>query len=96
MSALPNGYKTLKTYWSDFLGYDYKKKSNSIIKYGFILFFYANRYFTPLHLKPSFFTGGGVVGYCEPAPSDTLTVKLYILTLFEMIFSNCRDNFENN
>jgi len=25
----------------------------------------------------------------------TLTVKLYILTLFEMIFWNYRDNFEN-
>jgi len=24
-----------------------------------------------------------------------MTVKLYILTLFEMIFWNCRDNFEN-
>jgi len=25
----------------------------------------------------------------------TLTVKLYMLTLFEMIFGNCIDNFEN-
>jgi len=25
----------------------------------------------------------------------TLTVKLFMLTLFEMIFWNCRDNFEN-
>mgnify|MGYP007091379943 CR=1 FL=1 len=77
--------------------YYYLLFSNSIIKYGFILFFDADRYFTPLPQKPSMCTleGGGV---SERAPSDnfeTLTVKLYILTLFEMIFWNCRDNFEN-
>ena len=97
VSALPNGYKTLKTYWSDFLGCLEVITCiviflNSIIKYGFIFF-----YFTPLPPKPSIVMIGGR-GRRGPAHLlilKTLTVKVYIPTLFEMIFWNSRYNFEN-
>ena len=63
-----------------------------------MLLFDADRYITPLPLKPSMFTLGGGVGVVNQPHLvilKTLTVKLDILTLFEMIFWNCRDTFEN-
>ena len=105
VSALSNGYKTLKTYWSDFL--DCLEVItyiiiylNSLIKYGFIFFFDVYRYFTLLLYPQSlhFLWWWGEAwgsGQAHLIILKTLTIKLYILTLFEMIFWNCRDNFEN-
>ena len=50
------------------LGSYYYIFSKNIVKYGFILFFVADRYFTPLPLK-SFNVYGGYRGN-GPAPSD--------------------------
>ena len=61
VSALPNGYKTLKTYWSDSLGcldviiiILLKSRVNN----EFIFYFDTDRYFTPLPPKPSMFMMG--------------------------------------
>ena len=54
-----------------------------------------------LHLSPKALIvyvcvgGGGVVYQQHLIILKTLSVKLYILTLFEMIFWNCRDNVEH-
>ena len=62
MSALPNGYKTLKTYWSDFLGcleviiiFFFL---NSMIKYEFIFFFDADRHYSFTHKAFIVYDGG--------------------------------------
>ena len=61
VSALPNGYKTLKTYWSDSLGcldVIIIILLNSRVNNEFIFYFDTDRYFTPLPPNPSMFMMG--------------------------------------